>query len=76
MISHRLAVANNPYVKSYDSSQPISYIQYLDANNLDGWVMMQKVSKNNFRFLKGRELAKCDIRTVEDDTWGMALKPI
>ena len=34
---HRWAAANNPYMGSeYDSSKPIKYLQYLDANNLYG----------------------------------------
>ena len=40
-ITHRHAVANNPYLPSekYDSSKDHSYIMYLDANNLYGWAM-------------------------------------
>jgi hypothetical protein len=41
VVSNRYARANNPYLepKDYDSSQPHSYIYYLDANNLYGWAM-------------------------------------
>jgi hypothetical protein len=37
-ISNRYARANNPFLQpeDYDSSQPHSYIYYLDANNLHG----------------------------------------
>ena len=39
---HRWAAANNPYMGSeYDKSEPTKYLQYLDANNLYGWVMSQ-----------------------------------
>ena len=31
--------ANNKYLKNYDKSKPSSFLQYLDANNLYGWVM-------------------------------------
>ena len=40
---HRYAKANNKYIKNYDKNKELLYIQYLDANNLCGWVMYQKV---------------------------------
>ena len=30
----------------------LSYIQYLDANNLYGWAMSQKLPVNNFKWVK------------------------
>ena len=39
VISHRHAVANNPYLEDktqFDPSQPLSYLLYLDASNLYG----------------------------------------
>ena len=42
MISKRHAKANNTALgRLYDPEQPMSYIIYLDANNLYGWAMSQ-----------------------------------
>ena len=36
----------------YDENKEISYILYLDANNLYGWVMSQKLLVNGFKWVK------------------------
>ena len=49
---HRYAKANNKYMKNYNKKKKSSYIQYLDANNLYGWPMSQKLPKNNFKWVE------------------------
>ena len=49
---HRYAKANNKYMKDYDKNIESSYIQYLDANNLYGWAMSQKLPVNNFKWIE------------------------
>ena len=40
MISTRYGKANNPYMgDSYDPNQPTKYISYLDANNLNNYII-------------------------------------
>ena len=39
-------------MKNYDKNKESSYIQYLDANNLYGWTMSQKLPVNDFKWVK------------------------
>ena len=48
---HRHARANNKYMKNYHENKESSYIQYLDANNLYGWAMSQKLPVNGFKWV-------------------------
>ena len=49
---HRYTKANNKYMKDYNENIELSYIQYLDANNLHGWAMFQKLPVNNSKWIK------------------------
>ena len=48
---HRHAKANNKYMKNYNKSEESSYIQYLNANNLHGWAMPQKLPGDSFKWI-------------------------
>ena len=49
---HRYPKANNKYMESYDKNKESSYIQYLDASNLYGWTMSQKLPVDSFKWKK------------------------
>ena len=48
---HRHPKPNNKYMKNYDDNKESLYIQYLDANNLYGWAMSQKLPVNGFKWV-------------------------
>ena len=50
--THRYAKPNNKYMKNYDKNIESSYIEYLDANNLYGWAMSQKLPVNGFKWVE------------------------
>ena len=69
-IAHRHAEANNKYMKIYDQLKLISYIMYLDANNLYGWAMSQPLPYGNFKWIETdrvlpKENGKCRIYKVD-----------
>ena len=49
---HTHAKANNKYMKNYDKNKELSYLMYLDANNLYGLAMSQKFSVGGTKWKK------------------------
>ena len=54
----RYAKTNNKYMKDYDKKKKSSYIQYLDANNLYGKAMTEKLPVRGFRWMD--DISKMD----------------
>ena len=52
MVSHRHAVANNPYIDNYDAARPSSYLMYLDCNNLYGGAMSEALPTGGFEWVR------------------------
>ena len=48
--THRYAKVNNKYMKNYDKSIESSHLMYLDAKNLYGWPMSEKLPVNGFKW--------------------------
>ena len=61
---YRHAKANNKYMKNYNKEIISSYLMYLDANNLYGWVMSQKLPVNGFRWVE--QLSRFNMRFIKN----------
>ena len=49
---HRYTEANNKYMKNHDKNKESLYLMYLDANDLYGWGMSQKLPVDGFKWKK------------------------
>ena len=63
---YRYATANNKYLKNYNKYTESSYLEYLDANNLYGWAMSQKLPVNDFEWIKKDDLLKFDEKFIKN----------
>ena len=68
-ISKRYAKANNKYQESYNPKKKSRYIMYLDANNLYGWAMSQKLPTGGFKWLTKEQIKKLDSTKDSKKGW-------
>ena len=64
---HRYAKANNKYMKNYNNNEELSYIQYLDANNLYGRAMSKKLPVNGFKGIDNNEINEDFIKNYNEN---------
>ena len=56
IISNRYGEANNKYMKGFNKDKPSKYLMYLDANNLYGCAMSEKLPTHGFKKLTDKEI--------------------
>ena len=55
--AYRYTKENNKYTNNFDENIPSTYLEYLDANNLYGWAMSQKLAVNDFEWIETNDLS-------------------
>ena len=56
IISNRYGKANNKYMKDFNQKELIKFLMYVDANNLYGWAMSQKLPIHSFKWMTNQEI--------------------
>ena len=56
IISNRYGKANNKYMKDYNKKEASKYLMYVDANNLYGCAMSQKLPVHSFKWMTDKEI--------------------
>ena len=62
-IAKRFAKANNKYMSDYDSNKQLTFITYLDKNNLNGWSMSEYLPYGEFKLFK-KNVDELDIMSI------------
>ena len=63
--TYRYAKANNKYMKNYDRNIESSFLEYVDANNLYGWAVYQKLPVRNFKKIEKDDISEFDEKVIK-----------
>ena len=67
-ICKRYTLANNKYLKNYDSNKGNTFIIYWDANNSYGWAMKQPLPDSDFNFLTKKEINEFCLDCISENS--------
>ena len=73
-INHRYAKANNPKLPDYNKEKPESHIMYLDANNLYGWAMSQRLPIGDFKWVDKKEFDTLNLVEYKESRKGLIIE--
>ena len=65
-IAKRHSEANNKYMKNYDPTELLKYIEYLDKNNLYDWSMNGYLSYSGFKCLKN--IDNFEVKSISENS--------
>lgn len=65
--SNHYKKANNSYLPDYDPTLTTTNLQYLDANNLYGWAMVQPLPVDQFELMEDKDIETSDIMSVPEN---------
>ena len=63
---YRYTKANNKYMKNHIKNIESLFLAYLDANNLYGWAMSQRLPVDGFKWIKKSDLSKFDENFIKN----------
>ena len=66
--THKSATANNKYMKRFNKEIISTFLQYLDANNLYGWAMCEKLPIGGFKLIDPKEYTEEKIKSYDHNS--------
>ena len=64
--TYRYAKASNKYITNHDKNKESSYLEYVDANNLYGWAMSQRLPVEDSKWIEEDDISKFDEQFIKN----------